>query len=315
MVRGRWSGRRRALGRWTVRLVEVVSGVWVASVLVSGLTLPLWPDAVLVAAAFLAALTLVEWALRPLKRALWTFTGWIDERGLDGREWQFHLMGAVSIVWWLAGLAAAGALRVAVLWLVIQAFGAVGLSSRLEGFWPSVTATVVLSAGAGVVGWLRSLALAALVRRRRGRLSWASAEFPLTAVALGVGVLLLPGVELPGGPGPGTQLLALGVLAMAVTVVRLEVTVSFLVLLSTFAVNGLKLWLVGMVGAWLTVPLRIDGLLSYGALALLVTALSWPAVRVRRRRQAQREALAAMEQHQGMMHAMHTAQQSMWGIR
>jgi hypothetical protein len=74
-------------------------------------------------------------------------------------------------------------------------------------------------------------------------------------------------------------------------------------------------WLVGLLGGWLTVPLRIDGLLSHVVLGLLITALAWPAVRARRRGEARREAMAAMERHQQMTMGMHHAEQSMFGIR
>lgn len=312
MARRTWAGRRRAAGRWLVRLVELVLGVWIASVLVAGLTLALWPDVVLVATAFLALLTLATRALGALEPVDRAVGEWIAERGLDApSEWRYCLMLALWWVCHLAVLAVHGALRVGLLWLVVRTFGAIGLSSRLEGIWPSVTATVVLVAGAALVRWLRLLALASLVPRRRAQLSWSAAELPLTAVALGGGVLLLPGVELGAELGLGAQLLALGVLAVVVTSVRLEFTVPFLVLASTLVVNGVKLWLVGLLGAWMTVTLRIDGLLSLAALALLVTALGWPAVRVRRARAARQRALAAMEDQQAM-DMMQMAANSRW---
>jgi hypothetical protein len=308
MAHRRW----RIAGAWTVRLVELAAGTWVASVLVVGLTLAPWPVVVLVAAAFLASFTLVTRALR-LDRV----TRALVERlaGLDGPQWQHNVVFAVWIAWCAVLPAVRGALRVGLLWLVVQALGAIGLASRLEGLWPTVVATVVMFGGANVVGWLRRMALALLVRGRRAQLSWAAAELPLTAVALGGGVLLLPGVELGGGLGLGAQLLAVGVLAWAIASVRLEFAVPFLVLASTFAVNWLKAWLVGLLGVLLTVPLRIDGLLSHVVLALLITALAWPAVRVRRRAEARREAMAAMERHQQMTMGMHHAEQSMFGIR
>ena len=107
-------------------------------------------------------------------------------------------------------LAVHGALRVGLLWAVVQALGAIGLSSRLEGYWPTIAAAVVLFAGAGLVRFLRLVAMALLMRSRRSQLSWSVAELPLTAPALGGGVLLLPGVELAAGLG--VQLLAVGVL-------------------------------------------------------------------------------------------------------
>ncbi|GAA1180923.1 hypothetical protein [Pseudonocardia alaniniphila] len=291
-----WPRRQRAAGWWLVRLVEVAIGMWVTSVLVAGLTLAPWPEVVLAATAYQALLTLARRALAVLDgvdRAL-------AERALDvwsdSSEWLYISMAGT---WWVFRLAVHGALRVGLLWAVVQALGTIGLSSRLEGFWPTIAAAVVLFAGAGLVRFLRLVAMALLMRSRRSQLSWSVAELPLTALALGGGVLLLPGVELAAGLS--VQLLTVGVLATAITSVRLELSVPFLVLPSTFATNALKLWLVGLLSGWMTVPLRIDGLLSLTALALLVTALAWPAVRARRARQARQQALDAMTQHQQMM--------------
>lgn len=309
MAREEWPRRRRAAGWWLVRLAEVALGTWVASVLVAGLTLAPWPEVVLAATAYHALLTLARRALAVLDavdRAL-------AERALDvwsdSSEW---LYVTIAGAWWVVRLAVHGAVRVGLLWAVVQALGATGLSSRLEGFWPAVAATVVLVAGAGVVRFLRLVATALLMRSRRSRLSWSVAELPLTALALGGGVLLLPGVELAAGIG--VQLLVVAVLAKAITSVRLEFSVPFLVLASTFAVNVLKLWLVGLLGGWMTVPLRIDGLVSLAVLALLVTALAWPAVRARRASAARQQASVAMAQHQQMMEMHQRALDSMtWG--
>jgi hypothetical protein len=308
MAPGAWP-RRRAAGWWLVRLVEVAIGMWVASVLVAGLTLAPWPEVVLAATAYQALLTLARRALVVLDgvdRAL-------AERALDvwsdSSEW---LQVSMAWAWWVFRLAVHGALRVGLLWAVVQALGAIGLSSRLEGFWPTIAAAVILFAGAGLVRFLRLVAMALVMPSRRSQLSWSVAELPLTALALGVGVLLLPGVELAGGLG--VQLLVVAVLAKAITSVRLELGVPFLVLASTFAINALKLWLVGLLGGWMTVPLRIDGLLSLAALALLVTALAWPAVWARRARQARQETLDAMTQHQQMVEMHQRALDStMWG--
>lgn len=313
MAPGAWPRWLRAAGWWLVRLVEVAIGMWVASVLVAGLALARWPDVALAATAYLALLTLVNRALRvldPLNEAL---AEWIGEHALDA--WSGWRYGSWVAAWWvchLAVLTVQGALRVGLLWLVVRACAALGLAGRLDGFWPIATAAVVLFAGAGLVRFLRLVTTAVIVRRRRARLSWAAAELPLTALALGGGVLLLPGVELAGGLG--VQLLVVAVLARAITAVRLELGVPFLVLASTVAVNALKLWLVALLGAWMAVPLRIDGLLSLAALAVLVTALAWPAVRVRRAREARQEAMAQMAQHQQMMEMHQMAVDSMmWG--
>jgi hypothetical protein len=309
MARGEWPRRRRAAGWWLVRLAEVAVGMWVASVLVTGLTLAPWPAVVLAATAYQALLTLARRALALLNRV----DRALAERALDAwSDSSERLYLTIAGAWWLFGLAVHGAVRVGLLWVVVQALGAIGLSSGPAGFWPTIAAAVVLFAGAGLVRFLRQVTMALLMPSRRSRLSWSVAEIPLTALALGAGVLLMPGVELAAGLG--LQLLAVAVLAMAITSVRLELRVPYLVLASTFAINALKLWLVGLLGGWMTVPLRIDGLLPLAVLALLVTALTWPAVRARRARAARQQALADAAQHQLMMDMHQRAHDSMmWG--
>ncbi len=309
MARGEWPRRRRAAGWWLVRLAEVAIGTWVASVLVAGLTLAPWPEVVLAATAYQALISLTGRALAVLGRVDRALAERALDAWSDSSEWLYITLGGA---WWVFRLVVLGAVRVGLLWAVVEALGAIGLSSRLEGFWPAISAAVVLFAGAGVVRFLRLVAMALLMRSRRSQLSWSVAELPLTALALGGGVLLLPGVELAAGLG--VQLLVVAVLATAITSVRLELGVPFLVLVSTFAINALKLWLVGLLGGWMTVPLRIDGLLSLAVLALLVTALAWPAVRARRARAARQQALDAMAQHQQMVEMHQSALDSMmWG--
>lgn len=306
MVPGAWPPRRRAAGWWLVRLAEVAIGVWVASILVAGLTLEPWPTVVLVATAYHALLTLARRALVVLDKVDQVLAEHALDAWSDSSEWLYVSMAGT---WSAIRLAFHGALRVGMLWAVVQTLGAIGLSSRLDGLWPTIAAAVVLFAGAGLVRFLRLVAMALLMQSRRSRLSWSVAELPLTALALGGGVLLLPGVELTAGLG--VQLLVVALLAEAMVSVRLELRVPFLVLASTFAVNALKLWLVGLLGGWMTVGLRIDGLLYLAMLALLVTALAWPAVRARRAGAARQQALAAMAQHQQMMEMHQRALDSM----
>jgi hypothetical protein len=300
-----WPRRWRAAGWWLVRLVEVVLGMWVASVLVVGLTLAPWSAVVLAATIYQALLTPARRALAVLDR--------VDRAlavgGLDvGFGWSELLYVSMVGTWWVVRLAVHGALRVGLLWVVVQALDAIGLSSRLDGFWPTSAAAVVLFAGAGLVRFLRLITTAVLVRRRRARLAWSDAELPLTALALAVGVAVLPGVELPADLG--LQLLAVGVLARTITSVHLKINFPFLVVVSTVAINALKLWLVALLSEWTAAPLRIDGPLSLAALALLVTALAWIAVRPRRRRQA----VDAMALHEQAMQMHQTAvDQAMWG--
>jgi hypothetical protein len=200
-----WPRRWRAAGWW---LVEVVLGMWAASVLVVGFTLAPWPEVVLAATAYQALLT-------PARRALTVLD--VMGRALaarlidDGPDWLYVSMAGV---WWVLHLAVHGALRVGLLWVVVQGWGAIGMSSRLDGFWPTIAAAVVLFAGAGLVRFLRLTGMAVLLRSRRSRLSWSVAELPLTALALAVGVAVLPGVELPADLG--MQLLAVGVLTRAI---------------------------------------------------------------------------------------------------
>jgi hypothetical protein len=108
------------------------------------------------------------------------------------------------------------------------------------------------------------------------------------------------------------QLLAVGVLARTITSVHLTLSVPFLVLASTVAINALKLWLVGLLSEWTAAPLRIDGPLSLTALAILVTALAWLAVRPRRTRQAV-DAMAHEQVMQAMQMHQTAVDQAMWG--
>lgn len=297
-----WPWRWRAAGWWLVRLVEVALGMWVASVLVVGFTLAPWPAVVLAATVYQALLTAARRALAVLDRV----DRALAERGLDVGFGSSELLH-VSMVgtWWGLRLAVHGAVRVALLWVVVQALGAIGMSSRLDGFWPTAAAAVVLFAGAGLVRFLRLITMAVVIRIRRSRLSWSVAELPLTALALAVGVALLPGVELHADLG--MQLLTVAVLARTITSVHLKLDVPFLVVVSTVAINALKLWLAGLLSGWTAAPLRIDGLLPLAALALLVTALTWPAVRPRRARQP----VDAMVWHEQMHQA--AVDQMTWG--
>ncbi|MEV8533714.1 hypothetical protein [Streptomyces sp. NPDC051211] len=196
--------------------------------------------------------------------------------GVSDREFfapmrRLMLIGAVGILVSLLTLTVVYPLA---LWGAVRIGAAVGLSARLDGWWPAFVGGLLVAAVATSVR-----TFFALFRTHTGRAAaYSLAAVVLNTAGLALAVLVLDGVRLDAGPGWRQALiLCAAVCLFMLPRITLSLPVPGAASLALVAYHCLLLWLVCQALAFAEPGLYVDGFWQLAGAAAIMWAVEWPA--------------------------------------
>lgn len=293
-MRGNESDRRAraALGwHWARRFLAVVTGVWVAVLLVLDFRLHGSAGGQALAVAGIAAVLIMATTVVPMPVDRWlrgagdrNMRAMAAEPALYASDREFFAPARRAMWLGVAGMVVRVVVTVVVLpaalWAAAWLGAKAGVPVLLSGLWPTLVAALVIAA---ISGTAESLLDSSVGRSRGRRAVRVLVAYGLALGGFGLAVAVLDGVRLEQGPF-ARQLLTLVVLVGLFLMMSLELTVPFVTVLLTVAVAALKLWLLSWFSTGLELTLQIGGFVNFVLAALIVTvAIGLPALADRAR--------------------------------